>query len=85
MTDPGYPTEVPEADRAEQEGLLPDDVVPGAGLPDEAPEADVMEQRLATVPDEAGVASSVGDREADPVDVLEQETVVPADEEDVPG
>ena len=77
MTAPG--NEVPDADRAEQEALLD----PPA---EDVPEADALEQQLAARPGEAGSPQGpVGDREANEADVLEQETEVPADEDDIPG
>ncbi|SOC49443.1 hypothetical protein SAMN05660748_2165 [Blastococcus aggregatus] len=87
MTDPGTAN---DADRAEQEALVDpaavsvagDAVAPGDGVP----EADALEQQLAARPGETGSPSRpVGDREADEADVLEQETDVPADEDDIPG
>jgi hypothetical protein len=87
VTDPGAAN---DADRAEQEALVDppavsvagDAVAPGDGVP----EADALEQQLAARPGETGRPSApVGDREADEADVLEQETDVPADEDDVPG
>ncbi|WP_369134957.1 hypothetical protein [Modestobacter sp. I12A-02662] len=82
MTEPN----ATEADRQEQEEL----VTPGAPeLADEAtppgdgvPEADAIEQQLSAVP-----GSSRGFRgttaEADEYDVLEQQAVVPVDDEDL--
>ncbi|MGY1679869.1 hypothetical protein [Geodermatophilus sp. SYSU D01176] len=87
MTAPG--NDVPDADRAEQESPLDPPVValagdatpPGEGVP----EADALEQQLAARPGEAGSPlRPVGDREADAADVLEQEAVVPVDEDDAP-
>ena len=80
MTEPGYPSDVPDADRAEQEALLGDDAsVPADG----ASEADALDQQLPARPGEAGAPlEPVGDREADPADVLEQELEVPEDEAD---
>ena len=87
MTDPGIPSDVPDADRAEQEALLDPPGVdsaadasgPGVGVP----EADALEQQLAARPGEAGSPlRPVGDREADEADLLEQETDVPIDEDD---
>ena len=88
MTEPGIPSDVPDADRAEQEALLDP---PGVGLagdasapPEDVPEADALEQQLAANPGEAGAPRwGVGDREADDADVLEQETDVPVDDDDV--
>ncbi|MGY1620207.1 hypothetical protein ACI797_25995 [Geodermatophilus sp. SYSU D00691] len=86
MTEPG--TDVPDADRAEQEALLDPPAVTSAGdarAPGEdVPEADALEQQLAARPGEAGAPlRPVGDREADAADVLEQEADVPLDEDDV--
>ena len=80
MTEPGYPTDVPEADRAEQEALTGD----GASVPvDAASEADALDQQLPAQPGAAGTPlEPVGDREADAADVLEQELEVPGDEAD---
>jgi hypothetical protein len=87
VTDPGYPTEVPDADRAEQEALLDppavvsaaDAVAPGDGVP----EADALEQQLAARPGEAGSPPGpIGDAEANDADVLEQRTAVPLDDDD---
>jgi hypothetical protein len=87
VTDPG-PSDVPEADRAEQEAPLDQ---PGVSLaaeasppPEDVPEADALEQQLAVRPDAEGAPlRPVGDREADDADVLEQETDVPVDDDDV--
>ena len=84
MTDP----EANEADRQEQEEPV---VPPAPELADEAepppidvPEADALEQQLAATP-----ASSTRLRDADPeadeADVLEQQTDVPDDEDDLRG
>ena len=90
MTEPATPADVPDADRAEQEALLdPPGVAvaaeaapPGDGVPD----ADALEQQLAARPGEAGSPTRpLGDREANEADVLEQETVVPLDDEEIPG
>ena len=87
MTDPGT-RDVPDADRAEQEALLDSPGVELAGdaspPPEDVPEADALEQQLAARPGEAGAPlQPVGDREADVADVLEQETDVPVDDDDV--
>ena len=88
MTDPQFPSEVPDADRAEQQAFLDP---PAAGTAAEAtppgegvPEADALEQQLAARPGESGgpLAAAVGDREADDADVLEQEADVPLDDEE---
>ena len=88
MTEPGIPSDVPDADRAEQEALLHP---PAVGLaadavppPEDVPEADALEQQLAARPGEAGSPlRPVGDREANEADVLEQEADVPLDDDDV--
>ena len=87
MTDPGYPTEVPDADRAEQEALLEPAAVDSAAdarAPgDDVPEADALEQQLAARPGEAGSPlRAIGDREATDADVLEQQAAVPLDDDD---
>ena len=84
VTDPGNAT---DADRAEQEALVDPPAVTSAGdavAPEaDVPEADALEQQLSAQPGEAGSPrSSVGDREADDADVLEQEADVPLDEDD---
>ncbi len=89
MTEPGT-TDVPDADRAEQEALLdpPGVAVAADATPpaEDVPEADALEQQLAARPGEAGSpARPVGDREASEADVLEQETVVPLDDDEIPG
>jgi hypothetical protein len=85
VTEPGTPSDVPDADRAEQEALLDQPGVALAGdasEPDDAvPEADALEQQLAARPGE-GALQPVGDREADEADVLEQETDVPLDDDE---
>ena len=88
VTEPGIPSDVPEADRAEQEALLAPSGVPVAGeasAPAEGvPEADALEQQLSTRPGEAGgPVRPVGGREANEADVLEQEADVPVDEDDL--
>ena len=88
MTEPGTPSDVPDADRAEQEALLDP---PAAGTAADAtapaadvPEADALEQQLSARPGETGSPlRPVGDREADDADVLEQEADVPVDDDDV--
>jgi hypothetical protein len=90
VTEPGYPTGVPDADRAEQEAPLD---APAAGTAADAsppagdvPEADAIEQQLAARPGEAAApVRPVGDREANEADVLEQEADVPLDEDDIPS
>ncbi len=88
MTEPGITSDVPDADRAEQEALLDPPAVSSAGdatpPPEDVPEADALEQQLSARPGEAGSPlRPVGNREADEADVLEQETDVPVDEDDV--
>jgi hypothetical protein len=88
VTGPGIPSEVPDADRAEQEALLDPPAVTSAGDatgPEaDVPEADALEQQLAARPGEAGgPRRPVGDREANEADVLEQDADVPVDEDDV--
>jgi hypothetical protein len=88
VTEPGTPADVPDADRAEQEALLDPPAVTSAGdatAPGEdVPEADALEQQLSARPGEAGSPlRPVGDREANEADVLEQETDVPVDDDDV--
>ncbi len=88
MTGPGDPSEVPDADRAEQEALLDPPAVTSAGDASrpgaDVPEADALEQQLSARPGEAGgPLRPVGDREANEADVLEQEADVPVDEVDV--
>ena len=80
MTEPT--SDVPDADRAEQEALLDPAGVTSAGdahAPGEGvPEADALDQQLAARPGEAGSPlRPVGDREANDADVLEQEADVP--------
>jgi hypothetical protein len=88
VTEPGTPTDVPDADRAEQEALLDPPVVTSAGdataPAEDVPEADALEQQLSARPGEAGSPlRPVGDREANEADVLEQDADVPVDEDDV--
>jgi hypothetical protein len=87
VTEPGTPSDVPEADRAEQEALLDPAGVESAAdavdPEDDVPEADALEQQLAARPGESGAPPQpVGDREANEADVLEQETVVPTDDDE---
>ena len=87
MTDPGAAN---EADLVEQ-GDLVDATAPGlpgavAGPEDDVPEADALEQQLSARPGEAGTPRGpIGDREANEADLLEQEAVVPVDEDDGPA
>jgi hypothetical protein len=88
VTEPGTRSDVPDADRAEQEALLdpPAVVLAGDAAPpaEDVPEADAIEQQLAARPGEAGSPPrAVGDREANDADVLEQETDVPVDDDDI--
>lgn len=88
VTAAGTPSEVPDADRAEQEALLDPPAVTTAGdasAPGEGvPEADALEQQLAARPGEAGSpVRPVGDREANEADLLEQDADVPVDDDDV--
>jgi hypothetical protein len=87
VTEPGIPSDVPDADRAEQEALLDPSGVTSAGDADspdvDVPEADALEQQLAARPGEAGSPlRPVGSREANEADVLEQETDVPLDDDE---
>jgi hypothetical protein len=87
VSEPGSPSDVPDADRAEQEGLLYPPAVETAGEAvapaEDVPEADALEQQLEARPGEAASPlRPVGDREADDADVLEQEADVPVDEDD---
>ena len=87
MTDPGVPSEVPDADRAEQEALLdPPAVTTAADASNPAgdvPEADALEQQLSARPGEAGSpVRALGDREASEADLLEQETDVPVEDDE---
>jgi hypothetical protein len=88
VTDPEFPIEVPEADRAEQEALVdPPAIVLASDAPPpppDVPEADALEQQLDALPRViGGPPRPVGDREADEADVLEQEEAVPADDDDL--
>ena len=88
MTEPGAPSDVPDADRAEQEALVDPPAVASAGdaspPAEDVPEADALEQQLAARPGEvSSPLRPVGDREADDADVLEQEADVPVDDDDV--
>ena len=88
MTEPGTPSDVPDADRAEQEALVDPPGAASAGEVDGpgvgVPEADALEQQLAARPGEAGSPlQPVGDREANEADLIEQELDVPLDDDDV--
>jgi hypothetical protein len=87
VTEPGIPSDVPDADRAEQEALLDPSGVASAGDADgpdvDFPEADALEQQLAARPGEAGSPlRPVGSREANEAEVLEQEADVPLDDDE---
>jgi hypothetical protein len=87
VTEPGTRSDVPDADRAEQEALVDPPAVGTAGDAqppgEDVPEADAIEQQLAARPGETrSPLRPVGDREADDADVLEQETDVPVDDDD---
>ena len=87
MTEPGTSTDVPDADRAEQEALVDPPAVTSAADAtnpgQDVPEADALEQQLAARPGEAASPQRpVGDREANEADVLEQETDVPLDDDE---
>jgi hypothetical protein len=87
VTDPGIPSDVPDADRAEQEALLDPPGVTLAGdassPAEDVPEADALEQQLSARPGEVGSPPRpVGGREADEADLLEQETDVPLDDDE---
>ena len=83
MTEP----EATEADRQEQDQLetppvpeLADEVAP---LPDDVPEADGIEQQLSAVPGTTGAFRGADrEAEADEYDLLEQQAVVPGDQDD---
>ena len=90
VTEPGIPSDVPDADRAEQEALVtsPDVALASEATapPSDVPEADALEQQLAARPGEAGSPlRPVGFREANEADVLEQEADVPLDDDDTPS
>ena len=80
VTEFGAESEVPDADRGEQAPAVPGDTVAG-----DVPEADALEQRLPVEPEEPSAAPWVGNREADPADVLEQEAEVPVDVDETAG
>lgn len=86
MTEPGTPSDVPDADRAEQEALVdpPEVAIAGDATPPrvDVPEADALDQQLVARPrGTGGSLHSVGDREADAADVLDQEIDVPVAED----
>jgi hypothetical protein len=88
VSQPGTPSDAPDADRAEQEALLdPPEVSLACDAtppPPDVPEADALDQQLVARPRGVGGAPSrpVGDREADDADVLEQEAEVPVEDDD---
>lgn len=88
MTEPGTAGDMPEADRVEQEALVDPPEVSVAGdaqaPPADVPEADALDQQLVARPQGTGGRGHlVGDREADDADVLEQETDVPVEDDDL--
>ena len=90
MTEPGTPSDVPDADRAEQEALLdppaPETAGEATAPAADVPEADALEQQLSARPGEGGSPlRPIGDREADDADVLEQEADVPVEDDDDPS
>jgi hypothetical protein len=89
VTEPGIPSDVPDADRAEQEALLDPPAVVSAGdadpPPQDVPEADAIEQQLDALPTLVDDPKEVGDREASEADVLEQETGVRVEDDDTPS
>jgi hypothetical protein len=87
VTEPGSRSDVPDADRAEQEALVDPPAVGSAGEAappaGDVPEADAIEQQIVARPREGGGPyRPVGDREADPYDVVEQDTEVAVDDPD---
>jgi hypothetical protein len=82
---------IPEANDADRQEQQEPVVPPAPELADEAvpppfyvPEADALEQQLAaTADDETRLREA--DPEADEADVLEQQTIVPDDEDDLRG
>jgi hypothetical protein len=85
VTQPG--SDVPDADRAEQEALVDPPEIAFAGdaasPPAEAAEADALDQQLVARPrGTGGTHHRAGYREADDADVLEQETDVPVTDDD---
>jgi hypothetical protein len=87
VTEPGIPSDVPDADRAEQGAPVdpPEVVTAGDAAPPrvDVPEADALDQQLVARPHGGGRPSGpVGDREADDADVLEQEIDVPVEDDD---
>jgi hypothetical protein len=87
VTEPGTPSDVPDADRAEQEALVDPPEVNSAGEatppPADVPEADALDQQLVARPRGTGAPlRPVGDHEADDADVLEQQADVPIEDDD---
>lgn len=87
MTEPGTGPDVPEADRAEQAVLVDPPEISSAGDAQsprsEVSEADALDQQLVARPQgTGGPVHPVGDREANDVDVLEQEADVPVEDDD---
>ena len=89
VTEPGPSSDVPDADRAEQQALVdPPDPPRGTSL---RPATTCRRPTRSSSswsarPGEAGGPSRpVGDREANEADVLEQEIDVPADDDEIPG
>ena len=80
MTEFGTAAEVPDADRAEQAPA-----VPGGTIVGDISEADALEQQLPTTQAASSPPPSIGDREADAADVLEQEAEVPVDDDETVG
>lgn len=83
MTDPGTAN---DADRAEQDvPVVPPEVtIAGDATPPPAdvPEADALDQQLVARPQGTGAPlRPVGDRDANEVDVLEQELDVPVEDD----
>jgi hypothetical protein len=88
VTDPDVPSDVPDADRAEQEAPLEERTVRTAAEASppgvDVPEADALEQQLSSTPGESRTPPRpVGDREADDADIIEQEVDVPLDDDEV--
>jgi hypothetical protein len=89
VTESGNPSDVPDADRAEQEALVDPPAVVSAADADppleDVPEADAIEQQLDALPTLVDDPKEVGDREASEADVLEQETGVRVEDDDTPS
>jgi hypothetical protein len=87
VTEPGIPSDVPDADRAEQQAPVDPPEVNSAGdatpPPADVPEADALDQQLVARPRGTGAPlRPVGDHEADDADVLEQQADVPVEDAD---